>query len=61
MRERVLKLEEAGVIRGYRRELVVFRGPDANVSPSLHATKKETRGMVPTWNYAMVRARGKLE
>ncbi|HUL46536.1 MAG TPA: FMN-binding negative transcriptional regulator [Steroidobacteraceae bacterium] len=39
--------------------LVVFRGPDAYVSPSLYATKKETGKVVPTWNYAMVQARGK--
>ncbi|MBS0579193.1 MAG: FMN-binding negative transcriptional regulator [Proteobacteria bacterium] len=38
--------------------LVVFRGPDAYVSPSLYATKKETGKVVPTWNYAMVQARG---
>lgn len=38
--------------------LVVFRGPDAYVSPSLYASKKETGKVVPTWNYAMVQARG---
>jgi len=40
--------------------LVVFRGPDAYVSPSLYATKKETGRVVPTWNYAMVQVRGKF-
>src|SRR5215472_1348491 len=39
--------------------LVVFRGPDVYVSPSLYATKKETGKVVPTWNYAMVQVRGK--
>ena len=39
--------------------LVVFRGPDAYVSPTLYATKEETGRVVPTWNYAMVQARGK--
>jgi len=39
--------------------LVVFRGTDAYVSPSLYATKKDTGRVVPTWNYAMVQARGK--
>src|SRR5215470_13934347 len=39
--------------------LVVFRGPDAYVSPSLYTTKKETGKVVPTWNYAMVQVRGK--
>ena len=38
--------------------LVVFRGPDAYVSPSLYATKNETGMVVPTWNYVMVQARG---
>ena len=40
--------------------LVVFRGPDAYVSPSLYATKKETGKVVPTWNYVMVQARGRF-
>jgi len=40
--------------------LVVFRGTDAYVSPSLYATKKETGKVVPTWNYAMVQARGRV-
>lgn len=39
--------------------LVVFRGADAYVSPSLYTTKKETGKVVPTWNYEMVQARGK--
>ena len=38
--------------------LVVFRGPDAYISPSLYATKKETGKVVPTWNYVMVQVRG---
>lgn len=41
--------------------LVVFRGPDAYVSPSLYTTKKDTGKVVPTWNYAMVQARGKAK
>lgn len=38
--------------------LVVFRGPDAYVSPSLYATQKDTGKVVPTWNYVMVQVRG---
>jgi len=38
--------------------LVVFRGPDAYVSPTLYTTKNETGKVVPTWNYVMVQARG---
>jgi len=41
--------------------LVVFRGTDAYVSPTLYATKKETGKVVPTWNYVMVQARGKAK
>lgn len=41
--------------------LVVFRGADAYVSPSLYATKRETGKVVPTWNYAMVQARGRAQ
>ncbi len=38
--------------------LVVFQGPQAYVSPSHYETKKETGKVVPTWNYAIVQARG---
>lgn len=41
-----------------RAVLIVFRGTDAYVSPSLYTTKKETGKVVPTWNYTMVQARG---
>ena len=40
--------------------LVVFKGADAYVSPTLYATKEETGKVVPTWNYAMVQVRGKV-
>jgi len=39
--------------------LVVFRGADAYVSPSLYASKAETGKVVPTWNYTMIQARGR--
>ena len=38
--------------------LTVFQGPQSYVSPSYYATKRETGKVVPTWNYAMVQARG---
>jgi transcriptional regulator len=38
--------------------LVVFQGVDAYVTPSWYQTKRETGKVVPTWNYAMVQARG---
>lgn len=40
--------------------LVVFHGPNAYITPSWYATKKETRRVVPTWNYAVVHAHGVL-
>jgi transcriptional regulator len=40
--------------------LVVFQGPQAYVSPSLYPSKAETGKVVPTWNYVMVQARGRL-
>ena len=40
--------------------LVVFQGPNAYISPSWYATKKETGKVVPTWNYAIVHASGPL-
>jgi transcriptional regulator len=38
--------------------LVVFQGPDTYITPSWYATKRETGKVVPTWNYAIVQARG---
>jgi transcriptional regulator len=38
--------------------LVVFHGPQAYITPSWYASKKEHGRVVPTWNYAVVQARG---
>jgi transcriptional regulator len=38
--------------------LVVFQGPQAYVTPSWYATKRETGKVVPTWNYATVHVWG---
>jgi transcriptional regulator len=38
--------------------LVVFQGAEAYVTPSWYRTKQETGKVVPTWNYAIVQARG---
>ena len=40
--------------------LVVFQGPQAYISPSFYASKAEHAKVVPTWNYVMVQARGRL-
>jgi len=38
----------------------VFQGPQAYVSPSWYPSKAEHGRVVPTWNYAVVHARGEL-
>ncbi len=38
--------------------LVVFHGPQAYITPSWYASKKEHGRVVPTWNYAVVQVRG---
>ncbi|MBK8336258.1 MAG: FMN-binding negative transcriptional regulator [Sterolibacteriaceae bacterium] len=40
--------------------LAVFQGPQAYISPSWYATKRQTGKVVPTWNYVIVQARGPL-
>jgi transcriptional regulator len=40
--------------------LVVFQGPEAYITPSWYAAKREHGKVVPTWNYAIVQARGRL-
>jgi transcriptional regulator len=41
--------------------LAIFMGPDAYVTPSWYATKRETGKVVPTWNYVSVHASGPVE
>jgi transcriptional regulator len=41
--------------------LAVFMGPDAYVTPSWYAAKRETGKVVPTWNYIAVHAYGPVE
>lgn len=40
--------------------LAVFNGPEAYITPSWYATKRETGKVVPTWNYVTVHAYGWL-
>ncbi len=47
--------------RGDVDSLVVFQGPQAYVSPSMYPSKAEHGKVVPTWNYIMVQARGRLQ
>jgi len=40
--------------------LVVFHGPGGYVSPALYPSKREDARVVPTWNYVVVHAHGRL-
>lgn len=40
--------------------LAVFSGPQAYVTPSWYPTKAVTHQVVPTWNYTVVHAHGRL-
>ena len=40
--------------------LVIFQGPQVYVSPSWYPTKREHGKAVPTWNYVIVHARGRM-
>ncbi|CAG9182693.1 FMN-binding negative transcriptional regulator [Cupriavidus pampae] len=40
--------------------LVVFRAEDAYISPNWYPSKQEAHKVVPTWNYRVVHAHGKI-
>lgn len=40
--------------------LAIFHGPDAYITPAWYPAKREHGKVVPTWNYAVVHARGPL-
>ena len=44
-----------------RAVLVVFQGPQGYISPSGYPSKAQHGKVVPTWNYAVVQARGTLQ
>ena len=41
--------------------MAIFHGPDAYITPSWYATKREHGKVVPTWNYVAVHAYGPVE
>jgi transcriptional regulator len=41
--------------------MAIFSGPEAYITPSWYATKRETHKVVPTWNYVAVHAYGTVE
>jgi len=45
---------------GQANALVIFQGPQPFISPSWYPTKQETGRVVPTWNYVVVHAYGRL-
>ncbi|MCU1365781.1 MAG: FMN-binding negative transcriptional regulator [Ilumatobacteraceae bacterium] len=40
--------------------VAIFSGPNAYISPSFFASKRETGRVVPTWNYEVIHATGRL-
>jgi transcriptional regulator len=49
-----------GAIPGVQ-ALAIFQGPDAYITPSWYATKRENGKVVPTWNYVAIHAHGPVE
>jgi len=41
--------------------VAIFHGPDHYITPSWYPTKQETGKVVPTWNYVVVHAFGRLK
>src|SRR5262245_57026094 len=41
--------------------VAIFQGPEHYITPSWYATKEETGKVVPTWNYVVVHAYGRLK
>ena len=41
--------------------LAIFTGAEAYISPNWYPSKADTHKVVPTWNYAIVHARGTLQ
>ena len=42
------------------RVMVIFRGSESYISPNWYPSKHETHRLVPTWNYQVVHAHGRL-
>jgi transcriptional regulator len=50
--------DQVDVLRAGAETLVIFHGPEAYITPSWYASKKEHGRVVPTWNYVVVQVRG---
>jgi transcriptional regulator len=51
--------EQLASLREGGEALVIFQGPEAYITPSWYATKKEHGKVVPTWNYVVVQVWGR--
>jgi len=50
--------DQVNALKSGDETLVVFHGPEAYITPSWYASKKEHGRVVPTWNYVVVQVRG---
>jgi transcriptional regulator len=50
--------DQVAALREGGEALVIFQGPEAYITPSWYATKREHGKVVPTWNYVVVQAWG---
>ena len=50
--------DQVDALRAGAETLIVFQGPEAYITPSWYVSKGEHGRVVPTWNYAVVQARG---
>lgn len=57
----VAKANEQGRLAPQGDAMAVFMGPDAYVTPSWYASKREHGKVVPTWNYVAIHAYGPVE
>ncbi len=57
----VAKANEQWRLPAIGEALAVFMGPDAYVTPSWYASKREHGKVVPTWNYVAIHAYGPAE
>src|SRR6185437_3048876 len=50
--------DQVNALKSGDETLVLFHGPEAYITPSWYASKKEHGRVVPTWNYVVVQVRG---
>jgi transcriptional regulator len=50
--------DQLAALREGGEALVIFQGPEAYITPSWYASKREHGKVVPTWNYVVVQAWG---